>query len=107
VFDGYVQSEDGNYINTLWDHWYSRPGEGRKTRIDVISDLHRAQEEADTFICYSCGYSGRNERVAFYKQDAKEEKDDNEDDSKAEEEENDNDDNEEEEDVEACNPSLR
>jgi ubiquitin-protein ligase len=58
LFDDYVQSEDGHYVNTLWDHWYSRPGEGRKTRLQVCDELHRAQKEADEFFCPACGFAG-------------------------------------------------
>eukprot|EP00931_Biecheleriopsis_adriatica_P034045 TRINITY_DN19707_c0_g1_i1.p1 TRINITY_DN19707_c0_g1~~TRINITY_DN19707_c0_g1_i1.p1 ORF type:complete len:1640 (+),score=433.33 TRINITY_DN19707_c0_g1_i1:58-4977(+) len=66
LFDDYVQQEDGTYINTLWDHWYSQPGEGRKSWHQVCCDLHAAQCEADAFVCKDCGFSGMNTKVAFH-----------------------------------------
>mmetsp|Transcript_56541 Transcript_56541/g.143008 ORF Transcript_56541/g.143008 Transcript_56541/m.143008 type:complete len:1723 (+) Transcript_56541:60-5228(+) len=66
LFDDYIQSEDGNYINTLWDSWWSRPGEGRKSAHQICQELHHAQKEADEFICRECGFCGFDGRVAFF-----------------------------------------
>ncbi|CAE7453675.1 UBC2 [Symbiodinium sp. CCMP2456] len=66
LFDDYVHSDHGQHINTLWDTWYARPGQGRKSRQQVCAELHQAQLDADAFYCPACGYRGDDDSVAFY-----------------------------------------